>query len=556
MIAILHRDLVSNLRSWRALGLQVLFVLALGVLVLLRWPADAQVDVDGRASREVLRVFGYGLMVGLMLVCPAFPATSIVRERVQGTLALLLNAPLHPAGIVAAKFLAAIGVVLLLLTLSLPAAAACFAMGGASLSGQIGGLLFVLGLLGVQYSSLGLLVSSSARSTDSALRITYAAIFMMAFVVLVPGKFVVGASWATPELVSLTEWLRCISPVPAVMERLGDTGVGSDGVVIGAGASGRFAILAVLSSLGCLAGAMYRLSRRPLDRGRSAGQMTDDRSRSVRASRRILYLWFFDPQRRSGPIAPWQNPVMVKEQRCRRFGRGNWMMRLIGVYLVLSLLLVLAATTMSQAQGVSSVLSIVAIMQVGLILLLAPSLAAGLISSEREGRGWQLLQMTPMSTATIVVGKLLSAAVPLLLVLLSTLPAFAVMVFFDPGMLRTALSVLTTLLLFALMSILLSAAVGSLFRQTASATAAAYAVLLIICAGSLMFWLGQDAPFSFRLVESVLIANPLAATLSQIGAPGFAQYALVPGNWYFVGALAALGLVLLWIQVRRLSSPR
>ena len=41
---------------------------------------------------------------------------------------------------------------------------------------------------------------------------------------------------------------------------------------------------------------------------------------------------------------------------------------------------------------------------------------------------------------------------------------------------------------------LLSAAVGSLVSRTATATAAAYTVLLTICAVPLLIWLGRDAP--------------------------------------------------------------
>src|SRR5690606_1967904 len=128
-----------------------------------------------------------------------------------------------------------------------------------------------------------------------------------------------------------------------------------------------------------------------------------------------------DPQRRSGMIGPLSNPMMVKEQRCRRFGRGNWMMRLIGACLIVSLLLMLAGAMGSTQKGVGPMGGIMVLLQVSLILLITPSLAGGLIASEVESRGWQLLQMTPMSAVTIVTGKLMSVLVTLVLVLLATL---------------------------------------------------------------------------------------------------------------------------------------
>src|SRR2546430_11481732 len=65
--------------------------------------------------------------------------------------------------------------------------------------------------------------------------------------------------------------------------------------------------------------------------------MTEDRSEAEQLFRRVLFLFFFDPQSRSGSMSRWVNPVMVKEFRSRRFGRSHWTLRLIAVCAVLSL---------------------------------------------------------------------------------------------------------------------------------------------------------------------------------------------------------------------------
>ncbi len=299
-----------------------------------------------------------------------------------------------------------------------------------------------------------------------------------------------------------------------------------------------------------------RLNTRVLDRSREQGKITDERSAGARVFRRIMYLWFFDPQRRSGLIGPWTNPVMVKEQRCRRFGRGNWMMRLIGACLIVSLLLMLAALTLSIDNGVETMGGIMVLLQISLIVLLTPSLASGLISGERESRGWQLLQMTPLSAVGIVVGKLLSVIVTLVLVLLATLPAYAVLIYVDPGQWQIALYVLITLTLTAVLALFVSAAISSLFTNTAAATATSYGVLVALFAGTMLFWLGQDAPFSRDVVEAVLAVNPLAAALELLDTPGFDEYQLVPLNWYIAGGICALSLAVLVVQVWRLTRPR
>ncbi len=552
---IIRRELMTTLRTRQAWALQATMVIALGVLIGVRWPAGAKVDLDGAAAREVQRVFGYGLMVGLILLAPVFPATTIVREKVQGTLALLLNSPLRPWSIVVGKLVGVLGFVFLLVLLSCPAAAACFAMGGVALN-KMGLLYLVLILLTIQYAALGLLISTYATSTDSALRLTYGVILLLSVVTLGPYKFLGGQVWISTGMASALDWLRSISPIPAMAEVLGDTNVGSSGLATTGSVTARFCVLALLSIFALTFWTCARMNMHILDRARAAGQVTDERSRSVQLFRRVMYLWFFDPQRRSGMIGRWTNPVMVKEQRSRRFGRSNWMMRLIAACLIVSLLLMLAAATASKSEGVAAMGGIMVLLQVCLILLLTPSLAAGLISGEIESRGWQLLQTTPMSAWTIVAGKLLSVTVTLVLVLLATLPAYAMLIYIDPGQWQIASYVLVTLMLIALLALLLSMAVSSLFANTAAATATSYALLIALCGGTLLFWLGENAPFSHELVQKVLLINPLAAALTLIEAPGFRNYNLVPANWIIVGLLCAWCLSVLVFQVWRLTKPR
>jgi hypothetical protein len=113
-----------------------------------------------------------------------------------------------------------------------------------------------------------------------------------------------------------------------------------------------------------------------------------------------------------------------------------------------------------------------------------------------------------------------------------------------------------SLALAGLFALMLSAAVGSLFRRTAAATATAYALLLVICAGPLLFWLGRDGTFGHRLVEQALTASPLAAALTLMDAPGFRQYHLVPASWWLLGAATLGCFVMLRLRVWQLTRPR
>lgn len=570
---IIRRELISVLRTRRATAILFSVIAALTALVLLRWPVDAQVNLSGQQAQQVLRVFAYGMLVVCVLLVPAFPATSIVKERRSGTLALLLRSPMSPMSILFGKLVGVTGFVLLLIAMSLPAAAATLVMGGIDPVRQIGGIYVVLILLALQYATLGLAVSSYASSSDSALRLTYGLVLALAVLTLIPSYFVTGldelnvtssfAAFSIPldgPVGVVLDWIRNLSPVPALMHALGQESLGSRGLA-GEAASPiyRYALLAMITIALCCLYVLSKLSGFMLDKPRSQGRVTDERSAGARVFRRVMFLWFFDPQRRTGSIRL-ANPVMVKEFRCRAMGRGHWMMRLIAGCLVASLGLAFASTLTWQAQlqqeeSVATLGAIMVILQMALIVLITPSLAAGLISAERESGGWALLQQTPMSTFTIVSGKLMSAGWTVILILLATLPGYAMMILIKPETLDQVLHVIYVLTLMALLAVMLSAAISSLLKSTAAATATAYGLLVALCVGPILIWLAENAPFSRTLVEAVLPWSPLAAGLAMIEAPGFESYDLWPISGYVNAGLSAASLLVLLVQTWRLSRP-
>jgi ABC-type transport system involved in multi-copper enzyme maturation permease subunit len=552
MNPIVHRELVGLLRSPKAVAAQVCLALGCALLVLLRWPTEGVSDLSGARSLQVLRVFGYGLLAGILFLVPAFPATSLVREKVQGTLALLLNSPLSAVSIYAGKLAGVLGFTALLLAMTLPAAAACYVLGGSSVSGGIGLLYAVLAMAALQLATLGLWVSSRSQTIDGALRGTYALVLAVCVVPLAPHWLMEGDSGT---LADLSSWFRCLSPIPAVMEVLGQSGVGTHGLSAGTGDSAAtcYLILSGAMSLWCAFLTIMRLYHSPLDRARPPGVMTQDRSVGARVFRRLIFL--IDPQRRSGNMSRLVNPVMVKEFRSRRFGRSHWMLRLVAISAILSLGLSYLAAAGALGWGVEAMGGALVLLQAALLILCAPSLAAGLISAEREGGGWQLLRMTPISPGRIVRGKLMSVAWPLLLLLCATLPGYIVMMTVKPELSGQVERVVICLVVTAVFAVLVSAAASSLFRSTAAATATSYLVLVGVCVFPLLIWLGREAPFGHRTVETALSIDPVAAALYASDAPGFTTYELLPANWWLIGSASLALLVLLALRTRQLCRP-
>ncbi len=548
--AIVQRELIGTLRTVRALVLLVVVAVAFSGLVVIRWPSDATVELSGAQAQEVFRLFAYGLLAILILMIPAFPATSIVRERNSGTLALLLNQPMSSGSIYLGKMLGVLGFVLLLLVVSVPGASAAYAMGGVSWLRQILPLYGILALVLFEYTALALWISSWTGSTDSALRTTYAVVLLVALVSLGPHFFLQGQPGLLPKL---ADWLRCVSPVPVVMELAGHGDAGAFGLANSPTLS-RFLAFAAGSSCLLALATVVQLNAFLLDRPRPQGVVTDERSSAQQWLRRFVFL--VDPHRRKSGIAWFVNPVMVKEFRTRRFGRIHWLLRLVSVAALISLLLTYAATTGTIDWGVETIGGIMVVLQVALLIVLTPSLAANLISTERESGGWNLLMMTPMSAASILIGKLLSVVLTLLLLMLATLPGYLVMIWIHPPLRWQVWQVLVCLGWMALFGMLLSAAVSSLCRRTAVATTISYALLGAVCVGTMLAWLGGGTALGHGVVENVLQVNPMAAALTIIEAPGFTTYHLVPANWWWMGGLCLLCSLVVLVQTWRLTQPQ
>jgi ABC-type transport system involved in multi-copper enzyme maturation permease subunit len=549
---IVTRELVMLLRTRRMLIFQCGLTLVFFLFVMIRWPTEPRMAESGVRSQEIFRIFAYGLLTTLLVVLPVFPATNIVREKNQGTLALLLNTPLGPWRIYFAKLMASLGLSGLVLCLSLPAAAACYASGGVSLTDELPGVYAILGLVALQYSALGLCVSSYSNTIDGAVRWTYGLVLLLGVLSLGPHQFFQAQEQG--YLKELGERLRCFSPFAAMGSRLGASDIAGQGLLSTTDVPGRFAVSSLLVTAISSLAVVGRLNHRTFDQARPQGRISDDRHVAVRAARRLLFL--VDPQRRTRGIGPLVNPIMVKEFRCRRFGRLHWLLRLVSGCAILSLFLTYAATQETIEWGAETIGAILVLMQAALLVVITPSLAAGLIASERESGGWELLMTTPLPVVRIVWGKLSSVILTLLLVLCATLPGYVVMVYIQPEMRGEVERVVICLGATAVFFMLVSAAVGSLFRRAAPATAAAYAALLAVCALPLVVWMGRDAPFGRAAVESALVVNPVAATLSVIRAPGFEEYNLIPANWWFLGVASGIALLVLAIRTWTLSKPQ
>lgn len=550
VFVIVERELFGLLRLRRSLAIFVAVAVSFAAVVILKWPSSSTVGLTGEQPRQVFQGLAYAMLAATLLVVPVFPATSLVKEVQKRTLELLLNSPLPRWSIYFGKMTAMIGYVVLLLMCTLPAMMCCYAMGGLNLVTEIGQLYLLIFVLCVELIVVGLVVGTYARNSESALKWAYGCSFLLVLFPVFPNYFLQGGESVAAMLSGIL--YRC-SPVPAILNLTGMSSVGTSGIQqVSPWMAWYFAFalaVVVAGSVVCL----RRLNHALLDRSRSQGIITDDQSKGVRAARRLMFL--IDPQKRSSGIPNYVNPVMAKEFRSSQFGRFHWLLRLVAGCAMLSLLLTLATTTGSISRGVETVGAIIIVLQVGLILLLTPGLAAGMISSEIENGGWNLLRVTPLSPGRILRGKLMSVVVTLALVLCATLPAYGILERIQPTLGLQIQQVVASLILTAVLCLLISATVSSFFRTTATSTAVSYLVLLTLFAGTMLVWVARDQPFSFTFVEKTLNLNPMAAALNAMRVPGFEEYDLIPSAWIFSGVLSGLLLVVLYVRLHILTRP-
>jgi ABC-type transport system involved in multi-copper enzyme maturation permease subunit len=482
---------------------------------------------------EVFRPLAYVLTLAVMFLVPAFPATSLVNERRKGTLALLLNSPLRPWQIYLGKWLSNVILAMIMISASLPALSACYAMGGITFRSHIGPLLMVLLAMAIQYSAVGLWVSVRSHSTDASLRWTYVVVLILSVLSVGPlalvGNLSGSMGWIANACTALSPLaaLQEITQSQAQVAELGLSRGWLDFLVATALVTTIFGILTML-----------KLDPILLDRVKPMGKVAP-KGTAYSILRRIAFL--IDPNQRKAGIPLWINPVMVKEFRTRKFGRLHWLLRIV------------ASCTVSW--GVQRIAAAMVLLQVGMLMLLGPSLGASLIAGEVESGGWQILRTTPIGPFRILTGKLMSVVWTMLILLLATLPGYVVMGYIVPVMVGQVNNVLISLLFVALFVISTSACVSGFARSAAVATITSYTILIVFFAGTLMIWLARGKPFGPIFVERVLLFNPAAAALAEIQAPGFENYQLTPWSWWVSGTISGLCLLILTIRTWLLTRP-
>jgi ABC-type transport system involved in multi-copper enzyme maturation permease subunit len=229
------------------------------------------------------------------------------------------------------------------------------------------------------------------------------------------------------------------------------------------------------------------------------------------------------------------NPIVEKEVLSRmRSGRAPL---LITVFITLLALVALGSLAVISAQqngpfsgsvGAGAGLGIFAsmtVLELVLILFMAPALTAGAISGERERQTLDLLLCTPVRPSAIVAGKLVSSLMFMLLLLLVSVPLFSVVFLFGGIELDQVLAALVIAVVTAILLGSFGMFISALARGTISSTVGTYALTFLflvipVVAPILTSALQSRSPFFSDVGDPVYrMANPFVVLQATLTSP-------------------------------------
>ncbi|GFI62365.1 hypothetical protein IMSAG049_01547 [Clostridiales bacterium] len=166
----------------------------------------------------------------------------------------------------------------------------------------------------------------------------------------------------------------------------------------------------------------------------------------------------------------------------------------------------------------------ITILQLVLVLLITPSFTAGSISGERERQTLDLLIVTKMSPFSIVIGKFMSGLSLIVLMIVATMPVFAVLMYFGGTSLPYVLAVTGYMLLVCGMFGAIAIFFSTIFKKTVTSMVFTYICTGILCGGTMILYMIACSVFGSYyqralplLPRAIMLAiNPAIGVISII----------------------------------------
>ena len=313
-----------------------------------------------------------------------------------------------------------------------------------------------------------------------------------------------------------------------------------------------------------------------------SGEMYEGGAKAIR--RKLTWpFYLIDPLKRKKNIGRWANPVFVAEMRGKLFANPKLVLRTVSAIFILSLGILLLVSAQYAVNFDPDALRLVSIVfQLGVVALLAPGVASGLITDEVAAGTLVPMRMTLITPFKMISGKLKATFFYAMIFVFSSSAVIFVMAYLEPqnvwpvegtvlsGAWWTELSkmmhqhdwlgrfwttyrrvgVWVVILVLSSMTFLSAGLfASSVSRSTSMATAVSYSIAAAVCLLSFApVVLG--AKLAHGLASVLLALNPIAAAAQVTSGSAFADY---PGLWqrniWFLSGLTVIFLVAATVRV-------
>lgn len=182
LLSLIKRELQTFFNSLMA---YIVLILFLGFAGFFTWMYGADIFLTNQASLS--QFFGIGQWVIFFFV-PAITMKMVAEEKRTGTIELLLSMPITDRQVILGKFLAAMGLVLVALLLTIPYVITVASIGNLDQGGTFAGYLGLV-LIAAMYASIGIYTSTLTSNQVVAflLTLTICIFFQLLFGLIAQG---------------------------------------------------------------------------------------------------------------------------------------------------------------------------------------------------------------------------------------------------------------------------------------------------------------------------------------------------------------------------------
>lgn len=515
-LALVRRELLTELRRPRAFAVILLAAALSLAVVAMRWPENVHdLNMASAIANGFFEGLAWSIMWFVAIVLPAMSANAIVQEHERETFELVRMSLVTSSGFVMAKFVNSMGLFLTILIGLTPIFGAIFFLAGIDMV-RVATVLLLLTGLGMAATSVSLLSSAFSRRTIVAVIASYASLAFIAVAPILAMFLAQSTAYALGFTVrSFREGIEFAS---TRLSLVGSFDQAVDGSLRGVEALLPLATQFILTAV-CLALTIWRVHR-PIAPPKIETRKSIGDAKVLAQRRRKFPYYLIDPLKKRPPIEDRRNPMLVREIRWGLMTRGSVLARIF--YVSLTVYFFVAAAGVFSSQGGADVRGWI-VTQIVLTLCVAPGLLANALTKERELGNLDMLRMTLISPREIVMGKLFSGVMTLLPVLAAAVISVIPLVYWGRAPLNIVLMGYGTLFISVALALALSLLASLIAKRTTAAIAWAYGLVLAVFAGAPLaarvgfYWYVRDLRSPGRLSDTgasnVGMSSPIEAYL-------------------------------------------